>query len=169
MSDKTDTVFFVNAYSDPALIKINGRANFLNSGPVRDFFNKMIEQGKPRFLIDFQSCAGMDSTFLGILAGVALETRRQGSDAYVILTRIGERNLELVRNLGLHRLLQVEAEDAKVDYDSASEGLQDEKRTQLENARMVLDAHEKLVEADSGNQSKFQDLLSFLKNQIQEK
>lgn len=169
MSDKTDTVFFVNAYSDPVLIKINGRANFLNSGPIRDFFNKMIEKGKPRFLIDFQSCTGMDSTFLGILAGVALETRRLGNDAYIVLTRIGARNLELVRNLGLHRILQVEADDSKVDFGGASEGLQDEKRTQLESARMVLDAHEKLVEADSGNQSKFQDLLSFLKNQIQEK
>jgi anti-sigma B factor antagonist len=169
MSDQNDTVFYVNPYSDPILIRIEGRANFLNSGPVRDFFTRTIDQGKPRFLIDFRNCTGMDSTFLGILAGVALEVRRKGNHAYVILARLGTRNLELVQNLGLHKILQVQPDETDTDFSTASEGLTDHKRTQQENARMVLEAHESLVEADSGNQSKFQDLLSFLRNQVQEK
>lgn len=169
MSEDPEPVFFVNPYSDPILVRISGRANFLNSAPLRDFFNRLVEQGKTRFVVDFQDCTGMDSTFLGILAGVALEVRRQGGDAYLLLTRLGERNLELVRNLGLHRILRVESELSPELTSGATEGLPAEHRTQLEHARMVLESHERLVEADSSNQGKFQDLLSFLRNQIEEK
>ncbi len=37
---------------------------------------------------------------------------------------------------------------------------------ELENARMCLEAHENLVEADQANQEKFQDVLVFLKNRV---
>ena len=35
----------------------------------------MVEQGKS-FVVDFRDCTSMDSTFLGILVGLALELRK---------------------------------------------------------------------------------------------
>jgi len=38
---------------------------------------------------------------------------------------------------------------------------------ELASARLVLEAHENLIEADEGNRNKFQDVVSFLKNQVE--
>lgn len=104
-------VFLVDAYSDPVVVRVEGRACFSNSADLQDFFSRMIGQGKTRFVMDLRNCASMDSTFLGVLAGEALELRRKAPPGSLVLCRVGHRNLELLRNLGLHRLLTVEAGD----------------------------------------------------------
>ena len=38
----------------------------------------------------------------------------------------------------------------------------------LENARVALEAHENLAAADEANRGKFQDVLSFLKNRVEQ-
>jgi hypothetical protein len=84
----------------------------------------------------------------------------------MVLARVGPRNLELFRNLGLHRLLVIEAGDSKCDVDHGATPLACPERTELENARLALEAHENLVTVDEANRSKFQDVLSFLKNRV---
>ena len=41
--------------------------------------------------------------------------------------------------------------------------------SELENARICLEAHENLVSADESNRSKFQDVLAFLRNRVEQK
>ena len=44
----------------------------------------------------------------------------------------------------------------------------DIKSTELESARLVLEAHENLVAVEDSNRAKFQDVLAFLKNRIEQ-
>lgn len=162
-------VYLVDAYSDPVVVRIDGRACFQNSACLRDFVSEMIRQGKTRFVLDFQNCASMDSTFLGVLAGAALETKKTKPPGSVVLARVGPRNLELIRNLGLHRLLIVDAGETKVGLEKCDTALQCAERSELDNARLVLDAHENLVAVDEANRAKFQDVLAFLKNRVEAK
>jgi len=159
-------VFLVDAYADPVLVRIDGRASFMNSGSLKDFFTEMIRQGKTRFVIDFQSCTSMDSTFLGVLAGGALELRKLTPPGALTLARVGERNLELIRNLGLHRLAIVDAGTANCNAGPGAQALTDKARSEIESARLVLEAHEHLVTTDSANAAKFQDVLAFLRNRV---
>lgn len=166
----TKPVYLVDAYSDPILVRIEGRASFQNSACLRDFINEMIQRGKTRFIIDFLHCASMDSTFLGVLAGAAIALRqRTNNNGSMILVRLGPRNLELVRNLGLHRLLTVDAGDFPMTFEHRDAALICPDRTELENARLVLEAHENLVSADESNRAKFQDVLVFLKNRLDQR
>jgi anti-anti-sigma regulatory factor len=112
MPDPAKPVFLVDVYSDPVLVRVDGRAAFGNSGALRDFFRELARQGRTRFVVDFQHCTSMDSTFLGVLAGAALELRRMDPPGTLTLARLGERNLELICNLGLHRLAVVDASAA---------------------------------------------------------
>src|SRR5205823_4559613 len=100
MSESIPSAFLVDAYSDPVLVRIDGRASFQNSACLHDFLEEMQRQGKTRFVIDFQRCASMDSTFLGVLAGAALALREAKPPGSLVLARMGLRNHELVRNLG---------------------------------------------------------------------
>lgn len=161
-------VFLVDTFASPVVIKIDGRASFMNCGCLRDFFAEMIRQGKTKFVVDFRQCASMDSTFLGVLAGAALELRKLEPPGSLIVSRVGTRNLELLRNLGLHRLLVVDTGDSgpAAERNAAQALVCSAPRNELENARMVLEAHENLVSADAGNQGKFQDVLAFLKTRV---
>jgi anti-anti-sigma factor len=162
-------VYLVDAYSDPVVVRIEGRACFQNSPGLRDFIAELLKQGKTRFVLDFQNCASMDSTFLGVLAGAALELKKLKPAGSLVLARVGQRNLELIRNLGLHRLLIVDAGDAPLNFDKCNTPLQCANHTEIENARLVLEAHEHLVAADEANRAKFQDVLAFLKNRVEQK
>lgn len=162
-------VYLVDAYSDPVVVRIDGRACFQNSACLRDFISEMLRQGKRRYVLDFQHCASMDSTFLGVLAGAALDLRKATPPGSLVLARVGQRNLELIRNLGLHRLLTVDAGDFSMSFNKCDTALECANRTELENARLVLEAHENLVSVDEANRSKFQDVLAFLKNRVEQK
>jgi anti-sigma B factor antagonist len=162
--------FFVNAYDDPVQLIIQGRANFQNARPVSEFFARMIAQGRRQFVVDFARCTGMDSTFLGILAGAGIRLLQDGDGGRMVLTRLGPRNRELVENLGLDQIVELAPDEVGDGADASSlEALEDgEKATSKENARMVLRAHENLVELDPANLNKFQDVIQFLRNQVEE-
>lgn len=166
-----DATFLVNAYADPVVIRIQGRANFMNAGPLNEFIRSLIADGRTRFVIDFRNCTGMDSTFLGILAGAGIELRKLDPPGQMLLTRLGERNLDLVQNLGLGCLMEIDT--TGVDRTAGSPGREESLRgsgsklTNEERARFVLEAHENLIEADANNAAKFQDVIAFLRNQAE--
>lgn len=162
-------VYLVDAYSDPVVIRIDGRACFQNSMCLRDFISEMVARGKTRYVLDFQNCTSMDSTFLGVLAGAALELRKSNKDASLVVTRVGQRNLELMRNLGLHRLLAVDGGDVTATSPRKDTVLECKQQSEIENARHVLEAHENLVKLDEANRTKFQDVLAFLRNRVEQK
>jgi hypothetical protein len=99
-----------------------------------------------------------------------VELRKLEPAGSLIVARVGQRNLELLRNLGLHRLLVVDTGGSIPEIGGGTgQALPcSGPRTELENARMVLQAHENLVSADASNQSKFQDVLSFLKSRVEQ-
>ncbi len=166
MSEPTKPTFLVDAYANPVLVRIEGRASFANSGGLRDFFAEMFKHGRKSFVVDFKDCTSMDSTFLGVLAGAALELRRQHPPGTLTLVRVAERNLELIRNLGLHRLATVDAGEFQLNFHGGTTGLDTRAKTEIESARLILEAHENLVSADAANAAKFQDVLAFLRNRV---
>jgi anti-sigma B factor antagonist len=166
MAEAAKPVYLVDAYSDPIVIRIHGRASFQNSAALHDFFTETMRQGKTRFILDFQHCTSMDSTFLGVLAGAALQLRKVSPNTKLIFARVGERNLELIRNLGLHRLVTVDSGNFAMNFGQAPTPLPESERSELDHAKLVLEAHENLVATDESNRGKFQDVLSFLRNRV---
>jgi anti-sigma B factor antagonist len=163
-------VYLVDAYSDPVLVRIEGRANFQNSACLRDFVTEMIAEGKRTFAIDFLHCTSMDSTFLGVLAGAALQLRKLEPPGSLALVRVGPRNLELIRNLGLHRLLTVDSGAFPMSFHPPQDHpLECADRSEIDTARVCLEAHENLIAADEANRAKFQDVLVFLRNRLDQR
>ncbi len=162
-------VFLVDADSEPVVVKVRGRASFMNSQHIRDFLQQSMREGRRRFVVDFAECTGMDSTFLGVLAGTALELRKSVPAGSFVFCRLGPRNLELIRNLGLHRLATVDTGGSLLpDGREPGTALEGAKLGELENARLCLEAHERLIEVDEKNLGRFQDVVGLLKSRIDE-
>ena len=88
----------------------------------------------------------------------------------MVVTRVGPRNYELMRNLGLHRLLTVDGGDTSAtNFSHCDTALEAKTTNNIESARLVLEAHENLISADEANRTKFQDVLAFLRNRVEQK
>ena len=161
------TTFLVSAYRDPVVVQINGRADFMNSQPLSDFFLSMLDKGRKAFVVDFSECTTVDSTFLGILTSAAIDVEDKGDGHCMVLTRMGERHLELVKNLGLDNMLTLDT-SGELCYDelNARRGGESIETGRSCSRETMLKAHEALVEIDEGNKTKFQDVIAFLKNQV---
>lgn len=160
MPDPGQPVFLVNVDSDPVRLLIQGRASYTNCAPVQQFIDKVLTSGARRLEIDFAGCTGMDSTFLGLLAGAALQIRQGKADGEIVVVNLSARNHELIRNLGLHKLLKIGG--TAVSTDSKPMG---ELKGGAVSQETILRAHENLMSADIGNVSKFQDVVAFLKRE----
>jgi anti-sigma B factor antagonist len=155
-------------------VRVVGRGTFQNSQPLRRFAMERIEQGKEEFVVDLAACQGMDSTFLGVLAGIGLRLRQNGGAATVHVINISARNLELLQTLGLDRLFTMNSNPppplAEADYQK----LPDTDVTQLthpldkdETADLMMEAHNNLIRADERNAPKFKELTRFLREAVE--
>lgn len=156
-------VFLVNTFTDPVVVRINGRANYLNSSPMREFFTLIVGQGRKNITVDFSNCLSVDSTFLGIVAGAALELVDQDPPGEMRMVGLGPRNMELVRNLGLHRIASLSDSVSEDVEDVDTESLSADSMDKDERVRLIIDAHKKLIKCDESNAERFQDVLTFMR------
>lgn len=163
MPEEKQPVFMVSGDGDPAVLRINGRANYLNCSPVSSFFQKVAVQGPQHVIVDFANCSAIDSTFLGVLAGAALEFQRLPNPRSITLVRLGQENRKLVRELGLERIVNI-AEFAP-EQDGGNIVFRDAGTSKVDSS-IILKAHEDLCRADSTNEAKFEDVLAFLRERV---
>ena len=95
--------------TDTVYVQVVGRGTFQNGQPLRRYAQEMIEKGVRRFVVDLGECEGMDSTFLGVLAGAGLRLRRAGEQLGLRVVNVNRRNLELLETLGLDQLFGVDS------------------------------------------------------------
>jgi anti-anti-sigma factor len=164
MSDPHKPTFLVSAHTEPVAVRIQGKANYLNCGNFRDFIDGVLAKGHRRFVFDLEACRGMDSTFLGILAGLAIELRDQQPSGTLLLCNLPPNISELLNNLGLDTLLSIDTDLCR-DCDTEIEFTQ-LKNQEIADARKVLEAHESLIAANQDNEAQFEDVISFLRSQV---
>lgn len=171
MSDPGQPVYLVNAEGDPVRLVIQGRASYTNCGPVQQFFDRIASEGTASLEIDFSACTGMDSTFMGLLAGTAMNLRvRKPVTGEITLRHLSSRNLELIRNLGLHRLVKVVDSpcgpvSSPATPVSGATHLPAQSPNPSASQETILQAHENLMKADPANVAKFQDVVAFLRRE----
>ena len=151
-----------------ALASVHGRGSFKLAAAFKRFGLSALEHGATRLLLDMNACTGMDSTFMGVLAGLAMLFAPK-ADHGLILMNLSPRNSSLLATLGLNRLVEMHApsslpEAIKKDIPDLAEltalDATAGKRLTLET---MLAAHEDLVKASPSNLLKFQNVLDYLR------
>lgn len=146
-----------------SVIKVVGKGSFHNASLVKSYAEKVSDLGVNTFTIDLQECPHMDSTFMGVLAGLA-RVQKQSGGSSPRLVNVNPRNAELLLTLGLDRILQLEVSPAETPGDL--EPLHHPVSGKTEVAATMLEAHRNLIEANRENESKFQDVIKFLEDKL---
>ena len=160
------------AYIDNiAVIRVEGRGSFKVSPSMKQFIYQVIDkQSADRIVLDMSDCTGMDSTFMGVIAGLACLIKSKPGIKFKLI-HLSEKNKKLLVTLGVDRVVNYSLITDK-DDDSANctfcEGkkLSAEIRNKLEAAKTTLEAHETLVDINPENFSKFKSVLEFLENDV---
>lgn len=147
---------------ETAHARVIGRGTFKVGPALKQFGMAAFERGCENLIMDMKQCVGMDSTFMGVLAGLAtLWKRREGA---IILRNMSEKNSFLVKMLGLSHLVRLEAgESEKLPVVEQRLDTAVDKRTLTET---MITAHEALVEVSPDNIVKFKDVLTYLKEDL---
>ncbi|XBD75018.1 STAS domain-containing protein [Akkermansia massiliensis] len=87
-------------------IRCSGRGSFANSPTVKSLGDDYIASGGRLIVIDLETCSGIDSTFMGTLAGLSRRLLPIGGS--VQIASPSERCLSALESLGLDALLSIE-------------------------------------------------------------
>jgi len=148
-----------------ACIRIIGRANFASSVDFKTLVDELHLKGCNRFVLDLCECVLMDSTFLGVLAGLGLKLggHNGGLDHHgVELFNPSPRITELLETLGVLHLFKLTQGAYAVPAGAQSLERTPAAPSKAELTRTCLEAHQTLIALSPANADKFKDVAQFL-------
>lgn len=144
-----------------AFIKIPGRANFTSSHDLKALVAELRARGFTDYVLDLHECITMDSTFLGVLAGMVLHNNGSAQDGLAIeLLNPNPRVTDLLENLGVLDLFQVR--NQTVPCTLIFEPSEHVEPSKLEVTRNCLQAHQILMKINPDNIPKFKEVTQFM-------
>ena len=155
-----------------AVIRVEGRGSFKTSPPMKKFIHQIIDtHSADKILIDMADCTGMDSTFMGVVAGIACYIKSK-PDVQFRLINLSEKNQKLLVTLGVDRV---------VDYSLSATGEETHLAAQpgeeieimdtsfsdkMEAAKTSLEAHATLININPENYAKFKAVVELLQDDV---
>ena len=119
-------------------LRVHGLGSMTTAPTLEAFVEQAIEAGARQFVFDFETCDGVDSTFMGLLLGISNrldEASSRSTVRGVVLINV-DGETELPRSLKLTGL------DAREVSDK-------------DRLKLMVRAHKDLVAADARNKAKF--------------
>jgi len=141
---------------------------------MKAFGDGRIAAGESCLVVDLGGCSGMDSTFMGTLAGMA--ARLSALDGGVLqIADSGSRNRRSLEDLGLDFLMEIDppATRWRGNVDAIREKLARPVRPEvpgsIQRAQHVLEAHQILSDTSERNAQEFSNVVKMLENELAEK
>jgi anti-anti-sigma regulatory factor len=157
-----------------AVVKVNGRANFTTSVSFKRLLTELFERDFQNFVLDLSDCVTMDSTFLGVLAGMALrlsDAKAPGGQntghakpakTQLRLLNPNQRVTDLLDNLGVSDLFCTFRSEEPLTRDQDLTPAAEANPTRQELSTACLEAHRILMAVNPDNVARFKDVAQFL-------
>ena len=168
---KHEDALLVATCESCAVIQVRGRGSFKSGPALKSYCLDMMDKGYAWIVLDMIHCTGMDSTFMGVLAGIALRLKEK-SRGEIVMINLTDRHAELLQTLGLDRLIKagtgalpggaLEQISRLSDTSRLHTGGADRK-TSVET---MLTAHEDLVKVHPDNHGEFENVLTYLRKEM---
>ena len=146
----------------------------MNSPAVKAFGDARIADGETCVVVDLGGCTGMDSTFMGTLAGMA--ARVSAVDGGVLqIADAGDRNRRSLEDLGLDFLMEIDPPGS--NWGSHLEIIREKLQApppadrigDLERTRLVLEAHQTLSDVNGQNAETFKNVVNLMEREVEAK
>ena len=168
-NQSADHVLEVARQGATAYLHVLGRATFTVGPVLKQFGTAAIKDGCTRMVLDVSVCEGMDSTFMGVLAGMATRLARQ-TGGKMLMLNVSDKLFEILSTLGLDQLIECRRRGAVPEplveppltarvLSPIAAAAADLQTTQ----HVILEAHTTLSAVSAENQLRFKDVLTYLR------
>lgn len=153
-------------------VRVHGRGSFKVSANLKAFIARSIEENGTRHVrIDLRECIGMDSTFMGVTAGLSGRLKKKGVS--LMLVNLDEKNVELLKTLGIDQVVQYKSTEegaggcvCKKDSNACAVDLSEPQEDNLTTAETMLTAHQTLSDLHADNVDRFKNVINFLEQDV---
>ena len=147
-------------------VRVTGRGSFKISSTLKQFIAEMVSKLKVTTVaLDLAECIGMDSTFMGVLAGLSGRLKKSGQTLELI--NLSEKNIRLLATLGVDQVIEHYSHSHGYEMpDQDSIRIPASAATKQELAETALKAHETLVELNEENRPRFKRVIEFLREDV---
>lgn len=169
---KLNSTISVGIFQSLGWIRCVAKGNFNNSPAIEKWAHAQINGGIKSLAIDLEQCTGMDSTFMGNLAGLAMKLTSIGGKLQII--DASTKCAGSLTDLGLSSLMEINPPVDTVDWKDKKQEMRENlevisSASTLDKTTHVYETHKKLCEADSSNHQKFDSVLECLEADISAK
>lgn len=167
----TECAIFTGIFEGFSWIRCEGKGSFLNSPVLKQYGDSRIANGELCLVVDLEACTGMDSTFMGTLAGMAtrLSAKAQG---VLQIANAGPRNQRSLEDLGLDFLMNINPTDEpwleklQTIRSEIKPALLTETPNQTQRTLHVLEAHQTLSATNDRNAETFANVINILESNL---
>jgi len=151
---------------DNLFIRIIGRGSFKAAAPMKQFITQACDKHSIKIVVlDLAECIGMDSTFMGVLAGLSGRLKKTGRTLELI--NLSEKNTNLLATLGVDQVLALYRHSHGHEVpEPQTQSLPTDQASKKEMAETALKAHENLVEISKENKPRFKHVIELLKEDV---
>lgn len=160
----SDTSLTHHIFNDCLWLRCTGRGSFVNSPALKSAAEQYLNDGGNTIVVDLELCPGVDSTFMGTLAGLARRCMATGGTLQIATPTTRAR--EAMESLGLDMLMDIDpmgafwADDidsrrATVAGDTTAPVAEEEPLSEIARTRHVLEAHNTLRSMNRQNDETF--------------
>lgn len=159
-----DSSLTFHEFDDCLWIRCAGRGCFVNSPTLKSLADRYLDKGGSEIVVDLEVCPGVDSTFMGTLAGLA--RRCMGCGGHLQVASPTQRTRASMESLGLDMLVDIDPPDAAWQFsleqrrqvlqgDEHAAAQEAQQMSEIARTRHVLEAHNTLRSMNRKNDETF--------------
>ncbi len=144
-------------------VRVHGLASMNNCLCIRDFLHDMVDSGRRFLVLDMIECTGMDSTFMGVIAGVVAREDDHHQVGLAVINA-GKALVRLLESVGLAELIFVDPKACPPP--DAEFYLLEEQACEEDRLQLIHTAHHHLIDICAANEKIFGDLLDTIEEEM---
>ena len=159
-----DGAIEVGRAGSTVVVNVRGRGTLGNSHPLETCLTSALDAAAEDVVMDLAECTHLDSTFMGVMAGMSQRLQDAGKGALRVANP-SDSTLGTMRRVGLMRVVDLTDGAAPAPEVAAME-LAPTDLSKLDRGRHMLDAHRELSAMSDANAAEFGQLIHTLEANV---
>ena len=165
-TSKKNCTFKIATLGNSGYVEVYGPGNMNITPVLKDICYAMMDEQKTMILVDLKTCDIVDSTFMGTLVGIQERmTAVWGIEGKLLIINPSDEHLRLFDMVGISHMIHTVPDIIDVP-DFALTGIPVGKVDREEKLRVIVEAHEKLIQLNDINKDKFEKFLGVIKEEM---
>lgn len=139
---------------DALYVRIRGLGSMKNAPTLETLAVKAMDEGARRMVFDFVKCAGVDSTFMGLMLSLSSDLKELGGGG-IVLINVDDHARRQLASVGVDAFVTIKDGETKLPRKLKLTPVEATLTSESKRLKLIVKAHKQLVASDERNKAKF--------------